>query len=271
MPVKQKVNFSDKVVCCADDVDESIATTTSRKRSRLDEKVPNSELKKESIEQEKKHTLDSDEEDNVEVYSRMDVNKVEGQEDATEEYDGRIKIMPFNMKDDMDEGHFDDEGNFIFNKKEKVIRDEWLDNIEWDNVKNAAGKHWKKTNGVESDEDDIPEQKIDLKSVYTQMLDILKEKETVAGALKRLNSEKATSAADERKKRWAAKKSGITLGNDSNGKAVADLTALADSLISFGHIEAYELNSPRLAELISQLDMQAVGVTVKEATLDMFA
>lgn len=29
---------------------------------------------------------------------------MEGQEEATEEYDGRIKIMPFNMKEDMDEG-----------------------------------------------------------------------------------------------------------------------------------------------------------------------
>lgn len=68
--------------------------------------------------------------------------QVEGQEEATEEYDGNIKLMAFNMKEDLEEGHFDADGNFIYDKKEKDIRDNWLDNVDWDIVKSRAGKHW---------------------------------------------------------------------------------------------------------------------------------
>ncbi len=42
-----------------------------------------------------------------------------GQEDATIDYDEGIQITPFNMKDELEEGHFDSEGMYIF-KKEKV-------------------------------------------------------------------------------------------------------------------------------------------------------
>ena len=40
-----------------------------------------------------------------------------GQEDATLDFDEGIKITPFNMRDEMEEGHFDSEGTFIFNKE----------------------------------------------------------------------------------------------------------------------------------------------------------
>lgn len=36
----------------------------------------------------------------------------------------------FNMKEELEEGHFDKEGHYVWNK-EKEIRDNWLDNIDW--------------------------------------------------------------------------------------------------------------------------------------------
>lgn len=42
----------------------------------------------------------------------------------------------------MEDGHFDASGNFIFNKKEKEIKDAWLDDIDWTKVKEKAGKDW---------------------------------------------------------------------------------------------------------------------------------
>lgn len=36
----------------------------------------------------------------------------------------------FNMKEELEEGHFDKEGHYLW-KKEKQIRDNWLDNIDW--------------------------------------------------------------------------------------------------------------------------------------------
>ena len=53
-----------------------------------------------------------------------------GQEGATIDFDEGVSITPFNLDEEMQEGHFDSEGNY-FIKKEEQIRDNWLDNIDW--------------------------------------------------------------------------------------------------------------------------------------------
>jgi len=128
------------------------------------------------------------------------------------EYEGATKIMAFNMKEDLEEGHFDTGGNFIFNKKENMIKDAWLDNIDWDNLKNKAGKNWNKVSPLflhfiyfpfnfllfeieDADEEDGGP-KADVESIYTRLLEILTDdKETIGSALKRLNSEKGRESA----------------------------------------------------------------------------
>lgn len=37
------------------------------------------------------------------------------------EFEGNTKIMPFNVEEDLEEGHFDTDGNFIFNKVSYVF------------------------------------------------------------------------------------------------------------------------------------------------------
>ncbi|KAI3416154.1 hypothetical protein GPALN_005703 [Globodera pallida] len=218
----------------------------------------------------KKHTLDSDEEDETDTHQRLDMDKVEGQEESTLEYEGQVKIMPFNMKDDLEEGHFDANGTFIFDKKEDVIKDAWLDNIEWDNVKNAAGKHWGKLDDEEDKKSD-DEKEVEPKDVYRRLLELLNQKETIAGALKRLNSEKRMNAAEERKRRWAAKKSGANVEEDEKSKQVAELTALADSLVSLGNMEAYQLNQEAINALLNALETANRIPGAKKATMDMFS
>ena len=68
--------------------------------------------------------------------------QVRGQEKATIEYDDGIKIMAFNMNEEMEEGHYDDEGNYVFDKKKDDVHDNWLDNVDWDSVKQKAGDRW---------------------------------------------------------------------------------------------------------------------------------
>lgn len=53
-----------------------------------------------------------------------------GQEGATIDCDEGVPITPFNLEEEMQEGHFDSEGNY-FIKKDEQIRDNWLDNIDW--------------------------------------------------------------------------------------------------------------------------------------------
>lgn len=49
---------------------------------------------------------------------------------ATIDYEEGVRITPFNLDEEMQEGHFDSEGNYFVNK-DKEIKDNWLDNIDW--------------------------------------------------------------------------------------------------------------------------------------------
>lgn len=60
----------------------------------------------------------------------MNENDIEGEEEGISGMDGEVKITPFNMKEELEEGHFDREGHFQWNK-DKEIKDNWLDNIDW--------------------------------------------------------------------------------------------------------------------------------------------
>lgn len=53
-----------------------------------------------------------------------------GQEEGAAGFDGEVTITPFNMKEELEEGHFDTEGNYHW-KKEAKIKDNWLENIDW--------------------------------------------------------------------------------------------------------------------------------------------
>lgn len=54
----------------------------------------------------------------------------EGQEDGVVGQDGEIRITPFNMQEELEEGHFDKQGMYHW-KKEKDVQDNWLENIDW--------------------------------------------------------------------------------------------------------------------------------------------
>lgn len=76
------------------------------------------------------------------------------------------------------------------------------------------------------------------------------------------------SAAEERKRRWAAKKAGNVYETD-NSKKVFELTSLADSLISLGHMEAYQLSSDKIQILLNEADGNNLPSTSEEP-FDMF-
>ena len=62
-----------------------------------------------------------------------------GQEAGEIRNEGDIQITPFNMKDEMEEGHFDADGMYHLNN-DAEIRDNWLENIDW--VKVSSTKEY---------------------------------------------------------------------------------------------------------------------------------
>lgn len=236
--------------------DDKISSTVADDEPGDDSEVAESAYKS-------KHTLDSDEEDDIK-YEKLDIDKIEGQEEAREEdFEGGTKITAFNMVEDLEDGHFDADGNFIFNKKQQEIKDAWLDNIDWGNVKNAAGDQW----GVTNEEDESTLKMMgdgELINVYKKIAAILKSNETIERALKRLGKQKGLSATEERKQRWAAKKAGKEYV-DEGSAILKELTGLADSLVSKGEMEAYQYTLEKLQHLIHEMEHKAVD------ELDMFS
>ncbi|XP_072298834.1 CD2 antigen cytoplasmic tail-binding protein 2 isoform X1 [Eucyclogobius newberryi] len=222
-----------------------------------------------------KHSLDSDEEDEAEEssskYNILADDDVDGQENATIDFDEGVSITPFNLKEEMEEGHFDSEGNY-FIKKETQIRDNWLDNIDWVRIKEQPFKKKKKglsakrkrrvgdedeaeeeskreaERGASEEEEDKEEEKEEeeredplaslSRSQLTQaVVELLQPGETVAAGLRRLGGLKG-------------KKKKLTAGAEEETKRDADkldkLTALADRLVGSGDYEIYQQTYEKL-------------------------
>uniref|UniRef100_A0A8C5C5U7 CD2 antigen cytoplasmic tail-binding protein 2 n=1 Tax=Gadus morhua TaxID=8049 RepID=A0A8C5C5U7_GADMO len=187
-----------------------------------------------------KHSLDSDEEDDEEEtktskYDMLASDDVEGQEGATIDCDEGIPITPFNLDEEMQEGHFDAEGNYYV-KKDEEIRDNWLDNIDWVRADQRAA--------AEAEEEGALGQA----ALTEALVEMLLPGETVAAGLRRLGG-------------LAGRKKGKLRGDDDGGRGeepapqrdtekLDRLTALADRLVASGMFEIYQQTCEKLAYLL---------------------
>lgn len=258
-----------------------------------------------------KHSLDSDEEDegeekNSSKYDILASDDVEGQEGATIDFDEGVSITPFNLQEEMQEGHFDSEGNY-FIKKEEQIRDNWLDNIDWVRIKEQPFKQKKKGLGAKrkrrvGDEDEAEEEKQreekqadkendeeeeeeevepaeDPLASYTQhqlteaVIELLLPGETVAKALRRLGG------LGGQKKGKLREESEPTEETKRDTEKLDRLTALADRLVGSGMFEIYQQTYEKLAYLLKSMSSTRPAVgrehggdgDEEEDELDMFA
>ncbi|KAI4887705.1 hypothetical protein NFI96_025026 [Prochilodus magdalenae] len=257
-----------------------------------------------------KHSLDSDEEDegeegeNSSKYNILASDDVEGQEMATIDCDEGVPITPFNLNEEMEEGHFDSEGNY-FIKKEKDIRDNWLDNIDWVKIKEQPVKKKKKglsakrrrragdedeaederlreeRQGDEEEEEEGEEEKepeedplatYNLYQLTEAVVGLLLPGETVSAALRRLGG----LGARKKKSRLrdaAPEEKEETTNRDT--EKLERLTALADRLVGVGEYEIYQQTYEKLAYKLKTLQQGAPAKQPgeneeEEDELDMF-
>ncbi len=167
------------------------------------------------------------------------------------------------MEEEMDDGHFDATGTFIFDRHNEAVKDAWLDNIDWAKIKKDAGEQWQKSDNDDGTTTVVTDfgdrERLEL---YEKLINIMQPHETIAKALRRIGNKQLT-AAEERKRRWAAKKAtgaSDKVAPTSASVAVETLTALADELVSNGDMEAYQLTYEKIGVLINDL---------KETTIDI--
>lgn len=230
-----------------------------------------------------KHSLDSDEEDNAENYDMMKDDDIEGQEESTIDYDEGIKITPFNMREELEEGHFDADGMYHF-EKEKEIRDGWMDNIDWVKIKDrqsGGGDGVVQGEDEESDSDDDGN-KLDPITVYKKIVPLLKAGETIMKAIRRLGGGKSGHASSSASQRWKTKKlkteANANQATPEDKENMLKLTELADSLLQQGEFDIYQDTLEKLEYKIKEADKKSQeGKTVipedmdDDDALDMFA
>lgn len=213
----------------------------------------------------KKHTLDSDEEES-EDDNVLDTEDIEGEEDGIDRQEGEQKVTAFNMKEEMEEGHFDKDGHFIWNN-EKEIRDNWLDNIDWQKIKHSQvneDKYNISETGLaaESDSDEDPDT-FDEISSYECMLQYMKPKESVNKALKRLGGDNMKLSSVERLKRKKA-------GTLNDNKDVTHLTELANKILTKqGNMDIYQETFEQITAKVKN-SKKKKQVFQKEPELDMY-
>ncbi|XP_034252405.1 CD2 antigen cytoplasmic tail-binding protein 2 homolog [Thrips palmi] len=220
-----------------------------------------------------KNSLDSDEEDDGDEknYDILADDDIEGQEEGLAVQEGGVHITPFNMHEEMEEGHFDTEGNYHW-KKDKEIRDNWLENVEWVNIKNAkTGVEGEESSAADlSEVNPPPESPFDEIGSYKKILEFMKPKETVKRALQRLGGSGSLSASE----RLRRKKAGLDLGNPGDKQAVTDLSEIANRILSrTGNMDIYQETYEYISQQISTFENKEKIQPTKavEAELDMYA
>ena len=172
----------------------------------------------------------------------------------------------------MEEGHFDSAGNY-FVKKDKEIRDEWLDGVDWQKIDERAAK-------IEKDKDeqfeDAPEE-INKITTMKSILEILKPGETVLKGLKRLGGKTQTSSSASRK--WKGKrkrtdedvetKDAVEISKSEtmseNKDLLLKLTGLADDLLQAGMFSIYQDSYEKLAYKVKEIEKDKVEALEDDA------
>ncbi|KAM7147893.1 CD2 antigen cytoplasmic tail-binding protein 2 isoform 1-T1 [Molossus nigricans] len=208
-----------------------------------------------------KHSLDSDEDDDDEGSSKYDIlasEDVEGQEAATLPSEGGVRITPFNLQEEMEEGHFDADGNYFLNQ-DAQIRDSWLDNIDW--VKIRERPPGQRSPSDSEEEDNLGQTPLSAQALLEGLLELLLPRETVAGALRRLGA------------RGGGKGGSKGPGRPSSPQRLDRLCGLADQMVARGNLGVYQETRERLAMQLKGLGCRTQGPPdpIPQPSLDMFA
>lgn len=118
----------------------------------------------------------------------------EYEEDEENLEDDGIKIEPFNLKQEREEGYFDSEGNYVEYGNGNEIKDAWLDSVEVDT--RFAEEHLKQSIEASEDDDDLSPEEIS--KIKRRIANVLQPGETVLQALRRMKG--ASNGSNKREK-----------------------------------------------------------------------
>ncbi|KAJ2770586.1 hypothetical protein IWQ56_002109 [Coemansia nantahalensis] len=155
----------------------------------------------------------------------------------------RVKIEAFNMRDDLEEGAFDVQGNFVWNKKDpQAYQDSWLDGVSKGAIQRARESKARQEQAAHAGGQALQWDRISNDDLVLAVINILRPHETVFAALARIGGPKKKT-----KNKWSrrarAKQNDVAIddGHDAERKlAIERLTELADQAMARGMAAIYD-------------------------------
>ena len=277
-------NLDDEAIKWGDDEDDEDKVSYRERLQRTrSKKGDDDEGDKERPGNEEDRGRYGDEDEDKAIYERDKVTghimHVDGEEEYKErdleerEDDMGYKLEPFNLREEMEQGEFDEEGFYMENKRGQV-KDAWLDSVENEPKRRFASKKVK-SQAEEDDEEESEE--IDSKKIIRDIVAYLQEGENVNKALMRLSKqkrhEKKTGKVFIEREGMNNKEKGKEKGQDAQERdhqkdPLTDITQIfdflterADRLLSSGYYDAY--TAPK-AKLLQELE-KGKDITDKKA------
>ncbi|KAJ3370469.1 hypothetical protein GGF31_004058 [Allomyces arbusculus] len=166
------------------------------------------------------------------------------QQEEDEDDPDAIKIVPFNMRDELEEGSFDEAGTYIKKRDENERYDAWLSGLNKTDIEKAAIAARAREQERQAHEHAvasrtrIPNRDSDL---LKAALGLLRPRETVARALARLNKQIERPSKRSTSSKKAAKPAAPESEVSRHAREDVDLlTEIAGQLVELGKADVYE-------------------------------
>ncbi|KAI9999144.1 hypothetical protein PInf_003962 [Phytophthora infestans] len=141
----------------------------------------------------------------------------------------------FNMEEEKDEGHFDADGNFVWDDESKKVQKEaWLDDVSEQQIGAAKSAKSRREYRDEQVEETMTEE-----AANRTLATLLNPRETVLHALKRLGSKKSTRMRPGNKRKQAQRSETEPSQTAEEKKQFEQVTEAADFLLRSGEVDVY--------------------------------
>ncbi|KAI8914973.1 hypothetical protein DFJ77DRAFT_42038 [Powellomyces hirtus] len=188
---------------------------------------------------------------------------IEGQEwmDDVDEFSGEVKLTPFNMEEEMEEGNFDESGHYIRKRDEHLIHDSWLQGVTKDDMERARAAHERQQEQSNADEASEDQDISDPNHIWLKAIHLMKPGESIPKSLRRLAGNKPNQSTRNKwnKKKREADKARAEAEKDPQAEdrkqALDQLTSYADKLMGLGVLDVYENTYEQVVRKLRSADL----------------
>ncbi|KAJ3332295.1 hypothetical protein HDU76_000723 [Blyttiomyces sp. JEL0837] len=182
----------------------------------------------------------------------------QGVEQDGEDVEEGVIMEPFNMNQELEEGGFDSEFNYIRTKDEHAIHDNWLQGLTGNEIRKAKSAHERqeaRALAIEAEEENLSEN-----ALWCLTLGYLQPRETIAAGIKRLSGRKKVPAWKKNKRKAANEEKEDADMESPEAEAakkrdMEKLISLSDKLTELGRYDVMEQTYESIVRVLRAADV----------------